>query len=368
MPGQFFVAMVIFADTCGAVTATSIINIPDSWREKFSAYISLPCGNVQLSGEALYGQQSVGLVSTFTAVGTHLHTKIMRWSLPVTFLNAISVSGGRSMYIGYSGEGVDYYDALLVMCHADGTVQWAQRHASIKRGADIAYSAMQCSPGLVVVGVTNKGVDGFIMLLDDRGHVLHTHHIEHAVLRNVRCTSDGGFVAVGDITISTNSSSSSSSSLVGLFVLGDSSGGIIRVITLSLSDPRYPRQGPIQGYSSEQLNTGHFVVLLDSTVTIDGAVLVISVIVEINAVTRAGAILSSSYFGEFTASTTYTRSMFTSAQGGLVLVGALKRRSAGARASIHLQQAIDRYTTAPPTHDASTNYNKYSRGSINSRR
>ncbi|CAN0387714.1 unnamed protein product, partial [Ectocarpus fasciculatus] len=96
----------------------------------------------------------------------------------------------------YSGEGLNYQDALIVMCDSLGKVLWAKRYSTA--GRDQAKSVVDCAAGLIVCGRHNNGLDGFVMVVDYTGTVKIDQSYPNSDFKEVKCTGDGGFVVVGE--------------------------------------------------------------------------------------------------------------------------------------------------------------------------
>jgi hypothetical protein len=316
--GEFFSALAIFADNCGNIRRASGINIPDSWREKFHAFTDLPSSKqVQFVGETVYEKSTIGLLSAFTTDGVHVQTSGMKWNLPSVLLGATTLRNGYKMYVGYSGEGLNYYDALVVLRDEADNLLWAKRFST--GGSDIANSVAECEAGIAIVGVYTENQHGLVLVLDVSGNVVFEQSFASSVLREVKPLRSGGYGIVGETKIGDQT--------LGLLIVGNADGTVKNTLAFELADPQYPMQGPIRGFSFEEFQNENFGIMFDSYVLgLDYSLSTVLIMyAEVNVET--GAIISARYFGEGGKSKSYGRSIFTSSQGGYVIVGTTKRQT-----------------------------------------
>jgi hypothetical protein len=312
-PEYILSAGVVFADNCGVIERKVIIGIPSSAIETLSGYMDLAGGEMLFVGDALADGRSVGLLSHFSKSGQHVATTGMKWDLPVSFLSATSAFGNR-VYVGYSGEGLNYQDALIVM-HGDSGIVWARRY-SFGTGIDIAHSVSTCTAGVVVVGTYGEGraMHGFVMILSPAGSaIVVPQAYDNTVFREVKPTSNGGYAIVGESFVNNRTCAS--------LLLGNADGDIIKTILFS----PYEFGQSLRGYSVEELANGIVAVSIDSEDNTDTSNIKIKVLLaKVRLVT--GDVISARYLGEYGDTKTYGRSVLKSPQGGHLLVGTSKGR------------------------------------------
>jgi hypothetical protein len=327
---SLFSAVVDFADNCGVIKSRTLVNTEGSYSEQFSGYVDLPGGGMQLVGDTLVEGSSVGLMSEFSREGVYSGSYGMKFDLPVAFTAATPAGGSRIAYLGYSGEGYDFRDIMIMIVDRSGasgrgSVVSSMRYGSGGEGKDEATAAINTAAGLVVVGSHRAGEDAFVMLLDGGGGggVVFSHSLTHTVLRNTAPASKVGYVAAGEVALG--------ACTLGLLLVGAANGTVARAVAFNLSAAALPQthtQGAVKGYAVTELRNGNFAVVMDTyAYDASGAEEVAVIIAEVNiAAATAATVVSARYVGELGDTKTYGRSIFSSPHGGYVLVGSSKRR------------------------------------------
>jgi hypothetical protein len=222
IPGKGFGALVVLADSCGNIITSAAIDIPDSWQEQYWGMLELGGGDVMLVGDCLFDSINVGLISRFNRHGAYIGSEVWQWNEHITF-NAVSrLSFGRSVYVGYTRilEGLNYYDAFVAVFDGSDKPLWAKKYSTVSQ--DRALAVAELATGLLVVGLQNIGMDGFILLLSFSGDVISQVSIPRGILRDVKAMSGGGFIAVGEYKHADGMAD-------GLIVLGHDNGRISKL-------------------------------------------------------------------------------------------------------------------------------------------
>lgn len=243
-----YVAFAVFIDNCGSLRSYSLIAVPNSYSTIFKAVTSLPSQHIQLIGTCITNGHSSAFLSEYDRAGGHVSTVSFRFSLQIEILDGLAVRGGSDkLMVGYSGEGLNYYDALIVFSSSSGGVTWAYRFDSF--GQDEFRAVCECSFGYVLVGVCNAGQAGLVMIMDNQKNVIQQKAIPGANLLEVKCTR-GGFAAVGDMYADEKTN--------GLFVTGDIT-GVQRIIQFE----RLSSTTELTAKGFEQLFGSRFAVVFD---------------------------------------------------------------------------------------------------------
>lgn len=297
VPGNIFYAYILYLDNCGAVISASAIDIPLSWHEQFSDMLELPNQQIEFIGEATYNGKSIGLFSSFDQDGRLIATRGLTWLQHVAFTSGSVISSDRRLYIGYSGEGINYHDILAVLLLPDGTLAWARQFAS--PGQDEALAFVETDNGFLLVGIRNAGVDCFVMLLNEQGHVQRTRSLPKCALREVVKTKNGGFTAAGE--------QFNGRKTVGLVVVGSSDGEILKVFNFEIPQLSFP----VLVRCMTPLKNGNFGVVMDSYGDAHGSYYSRAIVAEVNI--RTGAVLAAHFLGNFTSGErVYIRSLYAS--------------------------------------------------------
>jgi hypothetical protein len=312
IPGKIFNAYVIFMDSCGVVKRIATIDIPNSYQEKFSDVLYLPTRNIQLVGDAVYLGKSIGILSTFSEGGDYIATVGLMWEPHVTLVAACAVSGNRRAYVGYSGEGANYHDVFVALFDASGAPLWSKEYSSF--GQDEALALAPTVAGLLVAGIHNEGVEGFVLLLDYEGAVVHQTSVPGCVLSDLLATRAGGYIVAGKITVAQQ--------VYGLLALGKHTGEIVKRFRFELLRSEFP----LILRSTSELENGNIGLMFDAFGDKNGNYLSRTVVAELDVST--GSIQRAHYLGSGDASTRfYGRALFPSPHGGFSVAGYFRTQS-----------------------------------------
>jgi hypothetical protein len=312
VPGKLFNAYAIFLDSCGVVTSTASIDVPDSYHEKFSAIMYLPNRDIQLIGNALHNLQSVGMISTFDSGGGYKGSVGLMWDPPVSLLAACAVSGGGTAYAGFTGEGANYHDVFVSLFDAAGGVQWSRQYAAFEQ--DEGHDIIAIASGLVVVGQHNKGEDGFVLLLSLQGDIEQQVSVGGCALSHVIAARGGGYIAIGEMHVGQRT--------YGLLVVGKQTGEIVQLLRFELLSSEFP----VILRSATELESGAVGLVFDAYGESVGNYRSRAVVVEVDmsagAGAGAGSILRAHYLGSGElGSRFYARGLSPSPQGGFSVAG-----------------------------------------------